>query len=132
MKRILALLLALTMALCLCACSGNGDNGETTTEATTEATTEETTEQTGVTYKVTVIDESSNPIVGAMVQICQGESCLPGATGEDGVAVFTVAAEAEYEAKFLSLPAGYDYTTDEQVFPFGSATELTIVLKAIA
>lgn len=87
----------------------------------------------GITYTVKVQDEGGNPIVGAMVQVCQGEICLmPTATDDTGAAVFTVAEEAEYEAKFLTLPAGYDYTTEEQVFHFNGGFELTITLKAVA
>ena len=57
---------------------------------------------------------------------------LPAATNAEGVVTFTVEEEAAYEAKFLALPAGFDYTTEEQVFHFNGATELSIVLKAIA
>lgn len=147
MKRILAILLALCMMLALCACGGNQEenkvNEQPVAEAPQEATEaptdapeepqEEETEASGVVYTVKVQDEGGNPIVGAMVQVCQGELCLmPSATDADGVATFTVAQEAEYEAKFLTLPEGYDYTGEEHAFPFGSSTELTITLKAVA
>jgi len=143
MKRIFAMLLALCMVLCLCACGGEGEK-ETTgaTQDTTTAPVADTAEDPnndepqvpdGMTvYTVKVVDEGGNPIAAAMVQMCQGESCLPNATGEDGVATFTV-NEAEYKVSFLALPAGYAYTTEETEFYFdGDETDMTITLKAIA
>lgn len=144
-NRIVALLLALCLMLGLCACGSqsNDEISETPEQPVADApvvetdapeeTVAEETEASGITYTVKVQDEGGNPVVGAMVQVCQGEICLmPSATDEEGVAVFTVAEEAEYEAKFLTLPAGYDYTTEEQSFHFNGGFELTITLKAVA
>lgn len=142
-KRLIALLLALCLMLGLCACGSNEEApAQDAPEATdapavvpevTDAPEVEETEASGVVYCVTVVDEGGNPISGAMVQVCQGEICLmPTATNEAGVAEFVVAEEAEYEAKFLALPAGYDYISDEQVFHFDGGFELTITLKAVA
>lgn len=144
-KRIIALLLALCVVFALCACSNQSKNDAPQapeqpvadapvqqTEAPTEPAQEET-QPAGVVYTVKVQDEGGNPVTGAMIQICQGELCMmPAATDATGAAVFTVAEEAAYEAKFLSLPAGYEYTTEEQVFPFNGGFELTITLKAVA
>lgn len=145
MKRMLVLVLALCMVLGLCACGGQKAEETPAAPETPVVETpvvppvqepekeEEPEEPAGVTYTVYVQDEGGNPIAGAMVQVCQGEICLmPTATDDTGAAVFTVAEEAEYEAKFLMLPAGYDYTTEEQVFHFKNGYELTIVLKALA
>ena len=140
MKKILMLVLALVMVLCLCACGGNAtEETEAPTDAVIEVPTEEATEApteaapAGIVYTVNVVDEGGNPVVGTMVQICQGELCMmPSATNDSGVATFTVADEGTYEAKLLSLPAGYEYATEEQAFPFGAAFELTIILKAVA
>lgn len=147
-KRLIAVLLALCLALSLCACGGKQEDNNVPEETQNvpaepvvntsdvpqqDEAPQEETKPSGITYTVKVQDEGGNPIAGAMVQICQGELCLmPTATDDTGVAVFSVAEEAEYEAKFLSLPAGYDYTTEEQVFHFGSSFELTITLKAVA
>ncbi len=141
LKRGFLLALVLCLMLSLCACGG--DHIEKTvapsdeavipqeTEEATEAPTE--AEPEGITYTVTVVDEGGNPVVGTMVQICQGEICLmPTPTDESGVAVFTVETEGAYEAKLLSLPAGYEYATEQQAFPFDTAYELTITLKAVA
>lgn len=144
MKRLIAMVLALCLALCLCACGDQNDNkaNDEATEATdanvtvTEAPTdtqEEDNQPAGIVYTVTVVDEGGNPVIGAMVQLCQGELCqMPVATDDNGVAVISVFEEGEYEAKLMTMPEGYDYTTEDHVFYFGSGYELTITLKAIA
>ena len=142
LKILLALLLAMTMVLGLCACGADEDAGkqtEATTEATQESTTEATTEATQepvddgkLDYKVIVVDEAGNPMAGAMVQICEGTACNPGVTNAEGVALIR-AVEGNYEAKMLSMPEGYTYATEEEVFPFADgALEVTIVLKNAA
>jgi len=81
-----------------------------------------------VNYTVTVVDEAGNPIAGALVQLCN-ESCFPSATGDDGVAKFAL-DEANYKVSFLTLPAGYTYSGEEQEFYFeAGSVELTITLK---
>ncbi len=141
-NRFFALLMVLVMALALAACGGDTGADKPTepsvaadpTEQVTEAPTEEATDApTGIVYTVTVTDEGGNPIAGAMVQMCEGTNCIPSSTNENGVATFPVTAEADYEVKFMVMPAGYEYTTEEQVFTFdGDAKEMTIVLKAVA
>lgn len=141
-KILLALLLALTMVFSFCACgsdTGSGQEPETTTAATEESTQEQTEESTEeptddgkLAYKVIVVDEAGNPIAGAMVQICEGTACNPGVTNAEGVAEIR-AVEGNYEAKMLSMPEGYAYATEEEVFPYASgALEVTIVLKSAA
>lgn len=138
MKKLFAIILALTMVVGLCACGSTEETVEGSTAAT-EAATEEVTETTAeaeteaevpegmVVYTVKVVDENGDPVVGAMVQICQ-DTCYPGVTNEEGVAQYTV-AEADYKVSFLSMPEGY--TCDEEAFYFeDGATELTITLKA--
>ena len=144
-NKILTLTLALILVLCLCAC-GEPSQGNTTTEpsgttAPTQTPTQETTQvpteatipEGMVQYKVKVVDEGGNPIVGAMIQVCTDETCLmPVKTDDTGVATFAPAEEGEYHANFLpSVPAGYE--ADAEVFYFEAGkTELTIVLKAVA
>ena len=126
-------------AICLCACSGNdgedtsketkASNEEASTPSKDKETEPSSEDNSKVTYKVTVVDESGNPISGAMVQCCK-DACVPGVTNDDGVAEF-VLVEEDYDVKFISLPEGYEYSTDEEVFNFEDGkTELTITLKA--
>ncbi len=134
-KRIFALVLALCLALSLCACGGAAGNTETPTTEGTEATTPATedtepVDDGNVTYTVKVVDEGGNPIAGAMVQLCK-ETCLPGVTGVDGVAVFNVVEDSEYKVSFMSQPAGYEGIEEAYYFEDGSY-ELTITLSAVA
>lgn len=142
-KNFLALMLALMLVLGLCACgeSGAGTNNENPGSAPTISTPQNPTEGSSaptipdgmVQYKVKVVDEANNPIVGVMVQLCTDETCLiPVKTDDAGVATFAPAAEGEYHANFLpKVPDGYE--ADAEVFYFASGeTELTIVLKAVA
>lgn len=141
MKRLFAMILALCLMLSLCACTSGGGSTEptgntvNTTEGTEPVVTTEATEPADerITYTVTVQDEGGNPIASAMVQMCQGENCMPAVTEANGVATFKVDEEADFEVKFIALPAGYDYATEEQVFYFADGSyDLTITLKAVA
>ncbi len=135
-KKFFAALLALCLALSLCACGGEAAV-ETTEAATLPPVAEQPAPETEApveenpTYTVTIQDTDGNPIAGAMVQLCM-ETCYPGIADAEGVARFQV-PEAEYKVSFLSLPAGYTYSTEEQEFYFASGSmEMTIVLKAEA
>ena len=141
-KRFLTLCLVICLALSLIACGNT--QAETPKNEETQAPTANQTEAPEVTdaptensnpvYTVKIVDEAGNPVVGAMVQICQGETCMPGPmTGADGTVTFQV-AEANYKVSFLgSVPAGYAYTTEETEFYFEAGSyEMTIVLKAVA
>lgn len=141
-KVLLSLLLALAMVFSFCACGADSNENETTeittaaTEESTEATTEEQVQETQDdgknAYLVHVVDEEGNPIAGAMVQICEGTACNPGVTNAEGTAVIR-AVEGNYEAKMLSMPEGYTYSTEQEVFPYGEGElEVTIVLKPAA
>ncbi len=146
MKKLIALLLALVMTIGLVACGNTNvetpeepDNTPVAPEQNDDPVVEpEPSEDEPVnlnpTYTVKIVDEGGNPIAGVMVQICQGETCLPGPmTGEDGTVTFQV-EEADYKVSFLGgVPAGYDYTTEETEFYFEDGSyEVTIVLKAVA
>lgn len=138
-KRLLMLAMVLGVVLCLCACAAEEpkptENDATSPVATEPAATEEVTEapvEDGkVVYTVTVQDEAGNPVAGAMVQICL-EACLPTVTNDQGVATWTM-EEAGYKVSFVTMPAGYDYTTDTQEFYFADGEyEMTLTLKAVA
>lgn len=135
LKMMICVVMALCMTLALCACGNGGEETAPTDESTASVpqvtapveTTAPVQVESG--YTVKVVDENGVPIVGAMVQLCK-ELCYPNVTDANGEAFFNL-AEDEYKVSFLSLPAGYTYSGEEQEFYFdGDATELTIVLKA--
>lgn len=132
MKRFICMILVLLMAIGLCACGGEETPKAEPTVAATEAPAApvetEAPADGKVTYTIHVQDENGAAIAGAMVQICM-DTCLPGMTDAEGNAVFTV-DEADYKVSFLTLPAGYTYTTEETEFYFDGATEMTLILKA--
>lgn len=133
LKNIVALLLVLCMALSLCACGEPADDGVESTADTTASDsqqTEEVTDDGKAEYTVTVVDEGGNPVANAMVQICK-DTCLPGVTNENGVAVFSVVEEEGYKVSFMTMPEGYTADAEEFYFESGS-TEMTITLKAVA
>lgn len=140
MKKLLVSMLAICTVVAFCACGGAENNNDAQNTDTQVADTQTVVADTQkevetevvadgkVNYKVTVVDEAGNPIVGALVQLCN-ESCFPSATGEDGVANFSL-DEAKYKVSFLTLPAGYTYSGDAQEFYFEEGSvELTITLK---
>lgn len=141
-KLLLVSVLILSMVLCLCAC-GEGEENPTTdpvsttapTEAPTEAPTDPTEEVTEPanqpTYTVTVVDESNNPVSGAIVQLCL-EACVPAITNENGVAEFFL-EENDYKVSFVNIPTGYELAGEETEFYFADGENaMTIVLKAAA
>lgn len=133
--KVLCMVLVATMLLSLCACGDDAENTKPSSEPTTQTATPTvpTTEDTvpvASGYKVTVVDEAGNPIVGALVQLCKDTTCVPGVTDTNGVAVYNL-GEDSYKVSFLKLPEGYTYTTEETDFYFADGSkELTIVLKA--
>ena len=141
MKKLLVSILAICTVAAFTACGGSEDNSGAQTPDTqvqvedtqvvvpeTQKVETEVVDDGKVNYSVTVVDEAGNPIAGAMVQMCK-ESCFPSVTGEDGVAKFSL-VEDDYKVSFLTLPAGYTYSGEEQEFYFeDGAVELTITLK---
>ena len=139
-KKLFATVLMAGMVLGLCAC-GNDGAGDKESENNKPGTEADSTVDTGkennknseeddgkITYTVKVVDESGNPIAGALVQMCS-DTCFPSATDANGVATFKL-ADAEYKVSFLTLPAGYAHASTEENYYFdGDATELTITLK---
>lgn len=129
-KRILIFVLAVCLLFVLCACGASNDDSKGTTAATTAESTSETDETVDdgkVTYTVKVVDESGAPVANAAVQICK-DSCLPGVTNEEGVAIFKV-VEDDYKVSFMAMPEGFQAEAEEFYFEDGSY-ELTITLKA--
>lgn len=143
-KRFLAAALVLCLMLALCACGKPAvetpqeePQQDVATDPVEKPTTQEPdqapVENTNPVYTVKIVDEGGNPVVGAMVQMCQGETCMPGPLSDaTGTVTFQV-VEADYKVSFLGgVPAGYDYTTEETEFHFeDGAYEMTIVLKAV-
>lgn len=133
MKRIVTLLLVLTLALCLAAC---GEPAATTPAATTTQPASDPTTTVSVptpteptyNYKIRVVDQDGNPIEGATIMFCLS-TCDFFVTNAEGWALIDKPVADGYQAKILSLPAGFDgYTFSEEYTNLEAGqTELTLV-----
>ena len=134
-KRFLVALFAVCMAVSLCACGNTGNTGSSedtnkqNTQQNSEADKNEEDTQERPTYTIKVVDESNNPVEGAVVQLCK-ESCSPMVTDANGVAVFTVKEYSdEYKATIATYPDGTQYEGEYVYFEDG-IVEITLVMKA--
>ena len=139
LKRLLIALLCIGVLLCFVACTNTEDNTDTpdTTPADTqedvadEPETEETEEPAAAGFKVSVVDQNGDPVVGAMVQICK-DSCVPGITDADGVATIYATVDSDgYALKVANLPDGYTYEGEDVYLEVGM-TESTITITKVA
>jgi len=134
-RRIITAILMLCTVFALCACGGNTGNTEKENTQDSQMTESEKdsiveSEEDGkVVYKVTVVDADGNPVAGAMVQICK-DACVPGKTGDNGVAEFNLEETDGYKVSVLSLPEGYVYEGDAEVYLESGETELTLTVNA--
>ncbi len=140
-KRLMALMLVLVVAVSFAACSGNTNTTGSTTTAptstapTTTAPTTSTGAQKQITYRVRVVDEDGNPVVGAWVQLCL-DACRLDDTDEEGWAEFDNKVEDGYKANVASGPDNYEVPegkkVDDTAYYFENGVlELTLVLKLI-
>lgn len=144
MKKLLVGALAICTVAVFCACGGtDADNNDKTSDTQvkdtqvvvedtqvveSEVAESEVVEDGKVEYCVTVVDEEGTPFVGVMVQMCK-DLCVPAVTDGEGVARFSL-EEDYYDVKVTTLPEGYTYSGEEEVFHFEEGTlELTITLK---
>lgn len=142
---ILALLLAL--CLCLCACGENSHTLSNTEDSSNQgAASQDNTQQItgpqgtdpitpdyeGYAYCVQVIDSDGNPVSGVFVQICAGDTCVPVATDENGIAAFPneVEGDGELVAKIMetTIPEGYHCVDGITEIPLDSETNVGFVL----
>ncbi len=138
MKKFIMAMLVLSMVASLVACGGTGNSGTDKnsenkgTESqvgSNDSESEESEEDSKVVYKVTVVDESGNPIAGAMVQMCK-DACVPARTNDSGVAEFNLEETDGYKVSVLSLPEGYVYEGEAEIYLESGQTELTVTVKA--
>ena len=83
-----------------------------------------------VAYTIYVTTADGTPVVGAKVQMCDDENCMPllkYVTDAEGKIVYET-AEGEYQTKLLSVPAGYK--SNDTYFDFNSDRVATIIVEA--
>ena len=87
-------------------------------------------EETDVYFTITVLNDRDEPVSGIMVQMCEGETCIPKRTDDNGKAIFKVAKEdanLNYEAKLLNIPDGYDGDS-ESYYAFDEDRNVTLYI----
>ena len=78
-------------------------------------------------YRIYVVDQNSNPVVGAKVQFCTEDTCKIGTTDEIGAATFDD-PEGIYQVHVLKAPDGYE--VDDTIFATPDKySDMTIVLQ---
>lgn len=130
------LLLAMCTLFCLCSCGGSDDASQSESseasksEASQTVSTEESKEElvAAASFKVTVVDESGNPVSGVMIQVCK-DTCIPAKTGDDGVATFNVEITDGYKLSVLSCPEGYSYNGEAEIYLDSGITEYTVEIN---
>lgn len=63
-------------------------------------------------YRITVTDNSGEPVKGAAIQFCDDTSCNIGKTDENGVVIFDMPEGVAYEVHVLKVPEGYEKNSD--------------------
>lgn len=77
-------------------------------------------------FVIKVVDLDGNAVVGAKVQLCNGDLCKPPrATDENGIVEFNY-EDGDFTAKIYSVPDGYTYSTNEAEYTFDANHECTI------
>ena len=94
-------------------------------DAHDNATSKSTENNEGV-YRIIVVDEESNPVEGAMIQFCSGDTCNMSQTDKDGIAIFDK-PEDVYQVHVLKVPKGYK-ADDDLYLTDNTFSDLIIVL----
>lgn len=137
-KILLSLLLVLCMAFCLCACGGEKENtenapkdSESVKDTAEDSESESDTVEVLPAFNVKVIDAAGNPVKGVMIQVCK-DVCVPAMSGDDGVAVFNNMEITDgYKLSVLSMPEGYEYTGEAEVYLESGITEYTVTINEV-
>lgn len=151
---VLALMLALSMVALMASC-GDEENPPASSQSSTGSSNtgssnpDSTTNSSGAggndvdmsnpnLVKVTVVDEKGNPIKGAVVQICQGETCFaqPILTGDNGIGTreYSSIGEDVLKAKLNSIEGYENYLVpaeDGYVYFQSGSRELTITVRMV-
>ena len=135
-KKLLCLILAACFMLCFAACtSGDVENNEDETTPKNEVVeTEEvkdTEEPAPASFKVTVTDETGAAVAGVVLQVCK-DTCVPCVTDAEGVASFNVEVTSEHKLSVLTLPEGYEYTGEAEIYLEDGITEFSVVINKVA
>lgn len=85
------------------------------------------TENSANAYRIFVVDQSSKPVVGAMVQFCTEDTCKIGKTDDKGMASFDD-PEGAYQVHILKVPKGYKPNEELYTTP-DTYSDMTVVVE---
>ena len=135
LKNLLCIMLIACFALSFVACTSNevvnNDNNDETTPKIETEEIKETEEATPAGFKVTVVDDANEAVAGVVLQICK-DTCVPSVTDAEGVANFNIEVTSEHKLSVLTLPDGYEYTGEAEVYLEDGMTEFTVVINKVA
>ena len=137
-KILLTLLLVLCMSVFFSACGEEKENSEnepkdseSVIDTTEDSESESDTVEALPAFNVKVVDTAGNPVKGVMIQICK-DVCVPAMSGDDGVAVFNNMEITDgYKLSVLSMPEGYEYTGEAEVYLESGITEYTVTINEV-
>ena len=142
LRKILSILIVLTMLLTasvsLFSCDGDNNQNDTNEGEENNNGGEENngSENNGdvtdgkTTYTITVVDGDGNPVVGARVQICDSNGCVPIMTKTNAEGKVTAEkTPSDFKAQINRLPDGYSEVVEGEKHAFDSNNCVTIVVN---
>lgn len=135
-KKLLCLVLIACFMLCFVACTGdNTENNDDETTPKNEVVetqdVKDTEEVAPAGFKVYVTDETGAAVAGVVLQVCK-DTCVPAVTDAEGVANFNVEVTSEHKVSVLTLPEGYEYNGEAEIYLEDGMTELTVEITKVA
>ena len=135
LKNLLCILLIACFAFSFAACADNdAANNENNDDTTPKVETEEvkdTEEVAPAGLKVTVTDDTGSPVSGVVLQVCK-DTCVPSVTDAEGIASFNVEVTSEHKLSVLTLPEGYEYNGDAEIYLEDGMTEFAVEITKVA
>ncbi|MBR6514159.1 MAG: Ig-like domain-containing protein [Clostridia bacterium] len=128
---VLALCFMLSFAACTANVVENNEEDPTPNNDVAESENNAADDTASAGFKVTVVDESGAPVEGVMLQICK-ENCIPASTDAEGIATFNIEASAEHKLSVLTLPEGYEYNGEAEIYLEDGMTETTVTVTKVA
>lgn len=134
MKKIITVLLLISALLCVCSCDNEEATSSSAESSATESSavessavesSEASSEPETAAFNVKVVDGEGNPVANAVVQICK-DNCIPAKTNAEGIATFNIEITAEHKLSVTSLPEGYEYKGEAEIYLSDGMTEYTL------
>ncbi len=134
-KNLLCIMLIACFAFSFAACTGNDvssdENADDSTPVVETEEVKDTEEPVAAGFKVTVTDDAGAPVEGVVLQVCK-DTCVPCVTDAEGVASFNVEVTSEHKLSVLTLPEGYEYTGEAEIYLEDGMTEFSVVINKVA